>query len=799
MPLSDLHRAFRALRRRPAFAAAAILTIALGVGANTAVFRIIYPVLLQPLPFSQPDRLVQLWESTPALPQLQITIPDFEDWRKSAKSFEGLAAYTLQAMNKITLVGQGEPEVLQGVMATQNLLPLLGVRPLLGRWFSAGEEREKTNVALLSEAVWRRKFASDPAVAGKSIRLEKQPFTVIGVLRSGQSIPEWADVWVPFSLVDPGLQSSRKYHPLEVIGRLRPGVALEQAQTEIQTISRGLAQAYPATNQTVTSYVVSLAGEMTGDVRPALLLVWGAVGMVLLIACANLAHLVLARLVDRRQEMAIRASLGATRSHLVKQFLFESLLLAAAGGALGTMLAAAANTTIRQLATDQIPRLDFGAAQAPVWLFTVAVSLLCAVLFGMPACWQALRAEADLARTRSGDRSITSGKSRLGVLLMAAEVALSFVALSGAFLLTHSFARLLDENPGIQTRNVLSARVPLSPDRQDPEQFWRMRLFPALRALPGIQGVAVANAVPFNLGRTEHSRFASRFGIEGQSCKPGHFPVAQMRWVTPDYFRVLGIPLRSGRFLTAADLNAPVSLINEALADKFFPRQDPTRKKLLLGVVDPQPQSIAIAGVVGNVREFGLDEEAPPVIYTITTSPNSFLLLKTAGNPLGLAAAIRETIRQAGPEIAVSAIRPVSAYVSDSLARRRFTLALLMAFAGLGALLTAAGIYGVLAYSVSRRIREFGIRSAIGATPEDLLRMIFREALTSIIPGLLAGFALSLALARLTAAMVYQISPQDPAALGACMAFLTAVCLLSAWLPARRAARADSGLALRQE
>ena len=796
---TDFRHALGSLRRRPAFALAAILTVALGVGANTAVFHIIYPVLLQPLPFRQPDRLVQLWESTPALPQLQVTVPDFEDWKKTASSFEGLGAYTLQAMNKITLLGEGEPEIVQGTMASRNLLPLLGVRPQLGRWFSSDDEREGRRVVLLSEALWRRKFAADPHIAGRSIRLEKEAFTVIGVMRQAQAIPEWADIWIPYTMIEPGLRTSRKYHPLEVIGRLRPGVSVEQAQAELQTISRGLARSFPATNKTVGSYAIPLAGEITGDVRPSLLIVWAAVGMVLLIACANIAHLVLARLVDRRPEMAIRTALGAGRLHLVRQFFLESLFLALAGGALGTLFAAGANTFLMRLATGQIPRMDGQGPQSPVWLFTLSVSVLCALLFGLPACWQAMRAEPDLAGTRTGQRAMTSPKSRVAALLMPAEVALAFLVLSGTVLLTRSFVKLLDEKPGIQTAGVLSAQVPLALDWSGSERLWRTRLFPALRALPGVQDVAVSNSVPFSLGRTEHSRFASRFGIEGQSYEAGRYPVAQMRWVTPEYFRVLGIPLKSGRLLTQADGNAPVSLINESLARKFLPGQDPTRRKLVLGVVDPEQTYISIAGVVGDVRELGLDAEAPPTIYSITTSPNSSVLLKTSGDPMALATAVRQAIHNVDRDIAVSRIRPLSGYVEDSLARRRFALTLLAVFGGLAAFLTAAGIYGILSYSVSRRVREFGIRSAIGAAPRDLSRMILREALAFTLPGLLAGLALSLAFGRGMKALVYQVSPVDPASLTMCAALLTGICVLSAWLPASRAARADPGISLRQE
>src|ERR1700733_293754 len=331
----DLRPALRSLPRRPAFALAAILTLALGVGANTAVYQVIYTVLLRPLPFREPQKLLQVWESTPVLPQLQVAVPDFEDWRKDTHSFAQMAAYTFQAINRITLLGQGEPEVVQATNVTRNLFSTVGIKPVLGRGFSAAKEREKRAVALIGEKLWRRKFGADPAIVGKTIRLETESFTVIGVVPSRQAFPEWADLWIPFSWVEPELLNSRKYHPLEVIARLEPGGSEARPQAEMRTLAARLATEHPDTNRTVGAFVIPLSRQITGEVRPALLLVWAAVGLVLLMACANLAHMVLARMLDRRQEMAIRASLGAGRGRLVQLVVTESLLLALMGGAVG--------------------------------------------------------------------------------------------------------------------------------------------------------------------------------------------------------------------------------------------------------------------------------------------------------------------------------------------------------------------------------------------------------------------------------------------------------------------------------
>ena len=796
--MHSLRQAIRALRRRPAFALAAILTVALGVGANTVVYQVIYAVLLRPLPFRDPGRLMQVWETTPVLPQLQISVPDFEDWRNQTHSFAHLAAYTFQAMNRITLVGPGEPEVVQATNATADLFPTMGIQPLLGRGISAADERGKRPVALIGEKLWRRRFAADPALIGRTIHLETLSFTVIGVVPTRQAFPEWADVWLPFSWIDPELPATRKYHPLEAIARLKPGVTEAQAQTEMRALASRLATEHRDTNGTVGAYVVPLARQITGDVRPALLLVWSAVGLVLLMACANLAHMLLARMLDRRQEMAIRVALGAGRGRLMRMVFTESLLLALVGGVAGAALAVAAGGILQRMAQGRIPRLEVLGFAGPVPMFALISSILCGLLFALPACAQAFRVQAGPA----AGRSMSKPRSPLGSILIAAEVAMAFVVLTGATLLVRSFIGLLNEDPGFQAKGVLAMEVPMPSSRYDwkkTARFLNTRLLPSVRALPGVQIAAAANCAPMSLALTAHSRYATRFGIEGRAFEPGHNPVAQFRWVTPDYFGVLGIPLKSGRWLTEADEGQPVYLINETLARRFFPHEDPAAHRLIMGVMDSHQQLIQIAGVVGDVRDMGLDEAVPPTLYLISSSPGMTVLVKTAGDPMRLAAPIRDAIHRADPEIAILKVAPVAQYVADSLARRRFALTLLAAFGGLAALLTAAGIYGLLAYSVSGRVREFGIRAALGATPANLLRMILREGASVTVPGLAVGGAISLACARLMKSLLYRLSPMDPVSLAAAVVLLMVITVLSVWLPARRAARVDPGAALRVE
>jgi predicted permease len=773
-----MRSAVRSLLRRPAFALAAILTVALGVGANTALFGVIYRVLIQPLPFRDPGRLVRIWETHPALPQLQVTVPDFRDWRTQTRSFDAMAAHTASAMNTVTLLGQSQPEVVHGVMATSGLFSTMGIQTMLGRNFSGDEERAKRQVAVIAESLWRRKFASDPQIVGKQIRLDKDSFTVIGVVSQSQAFPEWAGFWMPLSLIGPDYQNRRKFHPLEVVARLKPGVTTEQAQTEIQSIAHRLSQAYPDTNATVGAYVIPLAREMTRDVRPSLLLAWAAVGLVLLMACANLAHLFLARMLERREEMAIREALGAGSGHLIRQMLTESLALAAAGGALGVALAFGATKLLPAEPTSW---------QAPVWLFAIAISAVAGVLFGLPACWHVLRNR----RLNASTRSVIRGRSRMGFVLLAGEIAMAFLVLAGAALLARNFAALLAEAPGFQADHVLAvSNLPLRGD-------WVHSLVPALRKLPGVQDVAAINSAPISLGPTEHTRFATRFGIQGKIFDSGSFPVTQYRWITPGYFGVLQIPLRSGRLLTDSEADQNRVLINETLARRFFGSQDPVGQRLILGVMDPNPSSLEIAGVIGDTRDLGLDQEVEPMFYGISSGSVMTLLIKTQGDPAGFTPAVRGTIQAIEPELPISTIQPLAQNVADSLARRRLALTLLGIFGAMAALLTAAGVYGLLAYSVNARVREFGVRAAVGASRADLVAMILREASILIAPGLGAGLLLALVFSSVMKTFVYRLSPLDPWSLASAAGFVVLLTLISALLPARRAARVDPANALR--
>ncbi len=778
--------ALRALWRKPVFALAAILTIALGVGANTALFGVIYTVLIQPLPFREPDRLVQLWETHPALPQLQVAVPDFRDWRAQTTSYRQMAAYTLSSLNTGTLLGQGDPEVIHATMAENGLFSMMGIQPLAGRVFSQAEEQSKQNVALLRESLWRRKFAADPGVIGRVVRFSGQSYTVVGIVPDRQAFPEWAAMWIPLSLLDPTVQARRKTHPLEVIARLKPGVTPEQAQSEIQTIARRLQGAYPDTNRSVGAAAIPLVRQMTGAVRPSLLLAWAAVGLILLMACANLAHLFLARMMERSQEIGIRKALGASPLQLARQVLTEALLVAAIGGAAGIASAVGMSEVLGKLAASQIGRTAWTGLQGPVWLFAAVISLLGGLLFGLPACWQVARPRLQLA---GGGRGVLRGRSRLGAFLVTAQVAMALLVLAGVALLTRSFAGLLGQNPGFRAEQVWAVpNVPIG----------NADFRAALRRVPGVVDAAAVNTAPMSLTAGEHSRFATRFGIEGRAFDPGSFPVAQNRWSSPEFFAMLGMPLRSGRWLTEEDRNQARIMVNETLSRRFFPGQGAVGKRILLGVMDPNPQPIEIVGVVGDVREMGLDQQVEPTLYGIFSTPVMTLLVKTAG-PGAFAKPIYDAVRGIDPAIPVADIHPLEDNVSQSLARRRFALILLSIFGGMAAFLTAAGVFGLMAQSVNARVREFGVRAAIGATPGALIGMILREACVLMVPGTAAGVVLAVAFARVMKGFVYEISPTDPVSIGAAAVFLFVLAFLSAWLPARRASAVDPAIALRAE
>jgi predicted permease len=762
--MDALRFALRSLRRSPAFALTAVFTIALGIGVNTAVFHLIHTVLLDPLPFREPARLVHVAETHPDFPTFPVSAPDFADWAQSAQSFDGLAAHTFDAMNKWTILGEGEPQPVQVLQASHSLYPLLGVQPLLGRTYTAEEEAAKAPVAVLSEDLWRRVFHADPNIVGRKIRLVQTSFEVIGVVAQHQAYPAWGEVWMPFSLLDPALQQTRRFHALEVIGRLKSGVTVEQAQAEMKTIAARLGRTHADTNATVGAAVAPLDGWITGEVRPVLFIAWAAVGLVLLLTCANVAHLVLVRVWQRSRELAVRSALGAGYGQISRLLLLENLILALAGGALGALLT--------QLAPSQIQRLR-GANLAPETIaFGLIATLVCALLFALPSLLHSRR--LNIQQVLKGAALFSTHRpSHISAAVIAAEVALAFAVVTGAGSLYRSFARILDENPGFNPNSVIAADVFRGPD-------FATVLAPRLRELPGVTAVAAANLAPMSLGPREGSRYSTRYAVQGRPVERGEYPVAQIRWTTPDYFQTLEIPLRQGRFLRQGENGV---VINEALARRMFPGQDPVGRNLLMNVVTPSPNVVPVVGVVGDVRDLGLDIEPPPAIY-VYSSTNTMTLLIRGGAPQ----AIRAVLRGLNPEDPLRLFTPVTGLMQESLARRRLALQLLGIFAALAGLLTAIGVYGVVSYSLSQRRSEFAIRLALGARPLHMIQLIAGAFTLPTVLGIAAGAWLASLFSTVLRTQLYKLAPDDPAVFAGAALVLATLVAAAAIRPAASAA-----------
>lgn len=795
----DVRHAARSLAQAPAFALAAIVTIALGIGVNTAVFSLVHTVLLDPLPFREPGRLVHVASTHPSFPSFQVAAPDLVDWQKQAKSFDQMAGHTFQAINRWTILGDGAPESVQVVQASHQLFAMLGVEPMLGRRFTEEEERKKSPVVVISERLWRSKYAADPKIVGRQIRLIDWPVTVIGVLSRRQAYPEWGDVWMPLCFLESALTESRRFHALEVVARLKPGVSLEQAQAEMTGVARQLAQAYPATNGNIGVAVLPLGAWMTGEVRPALLIAWCAAALVLLLACANVAHLVLVRTLNRSRELAVRAALGAATPRLVRFLLVENLLVAGAGGALGAWLARyALPVLLRWSTTGDIPRLDSAVLSSTALWFGAAATLLCGLIFALPAVLTSRRTSLAEAIKQSSGVALTHRRSRLGPAIVALEVALSFLVMTGAGLLGRSFVALLSEEPGFAAHGVLAVEVPLAIDHAEAEKTWRQRLLPALRALPGVTLVGAANVGPMMLRSTETSRFASRFGIEGRVFDPGALPVAQVRWTAADYFPALQIPLHAGRFFSESDHGKPGVIINQALARRYFPGVDPVGRQLIFGPGTPSEQKHPVLGVVGDVRDLTLEAEPRPTLYSHSVTNTMTVLIRTTAAPAALAPAVRALLHEIRPEAPIRLLEPLNATVASSLALRRFALELLGLFALLAAALTVVGVYGVVNYSLSGRAREFAIRYALGADGAEVRRLVFRHFGVSALAGVLGGAGLLAFSAGAARTQLYKLSPADPLVLTGVTAALAALVLLAAWRPTVRAASVSPAALLRE-
>jgi predicted permease len=800
---SDVRLALRYLLRHPVFTIATTLTISLGIGANAAVFRVVHGVLFSPLPYRTPERLVHIWQSHPMLGPTQTTYPDYIAWRDRATAFEGLAAYTFEAMNRVTLVGEGEPEQVQGTMVSNNLFSLMGTTILQGRALTAEDEAKAEPVALISERLWKRRFAGDPSVIGRSIRIGNRAITVVGVVADTQAFPKWSDLWLPLSLLEPMLRESRRFRPLEVVGRLKEGIAIEQAQVEMTSIASDIGVAHPETNKDVGARIAGLRDKLTAPVRPSLLAVWMAAGLVLLISCVNVAHLFLIRTLSRRRELATRLIAGASTLQVLRVVLTENLLVVFGGALGGIGLSRLLLTVLRSIAGTLIPTLQAPQSDTSVLIYTPVAIGLVTMMVSLPSLLELRRADLSQAARQTDAQLLLQRRGSLGPHLMASEIAFGFVALASTLLLARSFIGLVTAPRGFDGHNVLAVNVVIVPKAggwDEIAQTFETRLKPEITSLTGVESVAAVNAAPMGLERTQISRFTTRFSTPGSDHAPDSYPVAQIRWITEDYFRVLQVPLISGSFLQQSDRNKPKYLINDTLAKRFFPDHDPVGSRLIMNVTGPDPQPGEIVGVVADVRDLGLDLEVQPTIYEINTSPAFTMLVRTTdANQAALIAAIREIVHRADPEAPIAGVRTIEQAVIDSLSRYRFALSLMAGFTVLSGLLLVVGVYGVVSYVVSRNARGFGIRAALGAGSSDIMALVLRKGLVVSAMGLALGCGLTWFSSKLLRNVLYNVSAIDPATMAVTSGLIVMLCFLSMAVPARRAGSTDPAHILREE
>jgi putative ABC transport system permease protein len=799
----DLRYALRRLTAAPMFTTIAVLTLAIGIGANAAIFTVVNAVVLRPLPYADSDRLVGVFHVSEGGRLAVMSPPNFLDVRRLNRSIEDMAAIDESGF---TLTGAGDPIRLEGASVSAGFFDVLRVRPILGRPFRADEnETGKHKVTVLSHGLWVRRFGGDSNVVGRTVALDGAPFTVVGVMPAGFSYPDARDLWVPLEYDEVFRVKNRGAWYLHVIGRLKPGVSAVAASADVAAIAAQLAKEYPRSNTDLAMSVAPLHGWIVDRSKTALLLLLGAVGFVLLIACANVANLTLARAATREGELAVRAALGAGRGRLVRQLLTESAVVALAGGVLGLVVAAWGSDALVRLEPDGVPRLAEVAVNLHVVMFTALVSMLTGLLVGSLPAWQITRGVL-VGALREGGRGALSGRrgTRVRSSLVVAELALAVVLLAGAGLLVNSFIRLQRVNPGFQAGDAVTFRLALPEASYDTRarriEFYD-RALAQLRALPGVRTVGGIMGLPLS-----GLRFNLSFDIEGRPpAAPGQEPSMEVRVATPDYFKALGIPLVRGRLFTDTDrFESPqVVLLSEAAARQYFPGENPLGRRIVLGWTDDARKAGGeVVGVVGDVKDLGLDEPAPAEIYLPHAQMGvgqMAIVLRSDVPAATLTAPLERTIHALDSGLPISALRSLDEVVARSVSQPRFYMMLLGTFALAALLLAAIGIYGVMSYAVTQQTREFGIRIALGADRRSIVRMVLARATLLITVGLGLGIAGALVVGRALSSLLFDVSPGDPLTLAVVAGALGAIALFASYLPARRATRVDPMVALRAD